>query len=366
MRHSCMNIDSITLELTASCNYNCCYCYQYRTNEKIHRDDLKKALDFFVPHLNEGGYINFFGGEPLLEFNNIKWAHTYLEKKRDNPPKKIRFSTSTNGSLITPDMLELFSKYKYEVLLSFDGLAQEQERHPDSYQTIKDVITKTLKFPEIQLETNSVFTSRTIHQASDSLKNIADLGVRDIDYSLNSMETWTDTQLDSYEAEMEKILEWMAEYYDRTKHIPIGSFREEDSDKQSELFKCYAAVDRIAVAPDLTVWGCPRIADHFLGKPEKPDYDKYSLGILEDFINNHIEILNEKTPVHEHLRMDHFWTEKKLCAQCGEVNDCSECPFSAQYVHSIIGKIPSWKCRIRKIEKSAKRRFQQMIKYRVS
>lgn len=354
-----MKFEALTIEVTASCNFTCNYCYQKKLKRRLSNNDIKKSLDFFYPYLENDCYINFFGGEPLLEIENIRWALEYIGKKEKKNPKNLRFSTTTNGSLITDNILELFNKYKFEILLSFDGLAQEVERQPGSFQKTVDIIKKIQEYPDINLETNSVFTTKTIHLLFNSIKYISDLGIPNISHTLNSMETWSDKSLAIYQIQLQKVSKWLANHDKTGNFIPVNIFNNE-SERESGIFGCTAGGDRIAIAPDSTIWGCHRIADYYLGNEKKPDYKKYCFGTLNDFIKNHKIIYNKKLLEHSHFQMDHFWTDKKLCAQCEEVIRCVRCPFSFPCNQLIIGKIPSWVCEMKRIEGKTRLDYHRM------
>lgn len=119
-----------TICVTHNCNLNCIYCYQkHDCNNKMTLDTAKIVIDRIfdiVPDDTSGVEINFIGGEPLLEFNLIKEivAYTCSKDRKD----KFLFFASTNGTILTNEMKDWFTKHKdYFVLgLSLDGTRETQ------------------------------------------------------------------------------------------------------------------------------------------------------------------------------------------------------------------------------------------------
>lgn len=131
------NITQITLQVTQQCNFRCSYC-PYTTaefdNNREHGSKImsmetaKKAIDFFAEHSIEQDSvcIGFYGGEPLLSFNLIKEAVDYAEKIFLG--KEISFTLTTNGSLLTDDVLNFISKHNFHFMISLDGPPETHNR----------------------------------------------------------------------------------------------------------------------------------------------------------------------------------------------------------------------------------------------
>jgi uncharacterized protein len=125
-----MEISNLTFIVTDDCNFNCSYCFQKKEKKTINNATIKTAVDFFYPFLkgNDHIYIGFYGGEPLLAYEKIKYATILLLEKNKAGNKKIKFSVTTNGSLLTDEILDFFNRHQFIVMLSFDGLAQDKGR----------------------------------------------------------------------------------------------------------------------------------------------------------------------------------------------------------------------------------------------
>ena len=113
-----------TLSLTHRCNLACKYCYG---GEKFSRDmspsTVKKAIDFAFETAGKNSEVefNFFGGEPLLRFDLIEKAISYIrnhEGKLENP---VSFSITTNGTLINDYIISVVDRENINLCISLDG-----------------------------------------------------------------------------------------------------------------------------------------------------------------------------------------------------------------------------------------------------
>ena len=121
-------IKAMCLHVAHTCNLNCEYCFagqgRYHGKDAIMSFEVgKKALDFLVE--NSGSRhnleVDFFGGEPLVNFNVVKELVKYarsIEKERN---KHFRFTLTTNGVLLNDDVIDFLNKEMDNVVLSLDG-----------------------------------------------------------------------------------------------------------------------------------------------------------------------------------------------------------------------------------------------------
>ena len=124
------NMRKITLQITQMCNLRCSYCpyttsigQRSHSNKVMSLETAKKALVFLRDHSVDSSDVSvgFYGGEPLLEMNNLKLlvnlANDILKGK------KITFSITTNGTVIDDQFLNFIYKNKdqFSILISLDG-----------------------------------------------------------------------------------------------------------------------------------------------------------------------------------------------------------------------------------------------------
>ncbi len=125
--------NNMMLILTEGCNLRCSYCYErtnaYNLRKRMSWQTAKKAVDLFfnqVPDKMEHTSISFFGGEPALEFDLMKKLIEYSYDHRTIRGylgNKNNYKINTNGTILTNDMFDLYSRlgHKLKIIISVDG-----------------------------------------------------------------------------------------------------------------------------------------------------------------------------------------------------------------------------------------------------
>ncbi len=315
-----------------------------------------------MPKLTQNYHFNFYGGEPLLSFNLIRKTVSLLNKKNREFKKRASYSITTNGSLITEEIIQFFNKHKFSVELSFDGLAQDVLRKKGSFKKTVSIVEELLNYPDIDLEVNSVFTPTTVDYFSESIKFIMDLGVSSIQFSLSIIKPWNQASLLKLANEMRKLRKILVDYYRREDNIPVIDFREEPG---TGIFYCAAGKDRMAITPEEEIWGCVLFPDYFKGKENSPEYQKFYFGLLDNFIGNHKNIYPRILSNYARLSVDNFSASRLGCFLCPELENCEACPINASFSGNPLGEMPSHLCKIQKIKIKEKEKFRiEIQKYR--
>jgi len=283
---------------------------------------------------------------------------SFLNEKNKAFKKRANYSITTNGSLITEEIIQFFNKHKFSVELSFDGLAQEVLRNKGSFKKTVSIIEELLNCPDIELEVNSVFAQTTVDYISDSLKFIMDLGVPSINFSLSIIKPWNQVSLQKLENEMIKLVKILVSNFKRKGNIPVVNFREESD---TGIFYCAAGKDRMAITPDEEIWGCVLFPDYFKGKEHSLEYQKFYFGALDDFIENHKNIYPRIFSNYARLSVDNFSASGLGCFLCPELENCEACPINASFSGNPLGEMPSHLCKIQKIKIKEKENFRREI-----
>ena len=121
-------VKSMCLNVAHDCNLRCEYCFaakgDFGCGKKLMPLEVgKKAIDFLIEHSKERRNLelDFFGGEPLMNFDVVKQVVEYARSQEEKHNKKFRFTMTTNGLLLTDDIIEYLNKEMYNVVLSLDG-----------------------------------------------------------------------------------------------------------------------------------------------------------------------------------------------------------------------------------------------------
>ena len=123
-------INFITLQITQSCNLRCSYCvysgkYKNRNHSQktMSRETAQKAIDYYINHSKDTKSlsIGFYGGEPLLCMEMIKYCVEYADKNAEG--REIRYSITTNGTLFNDKSIQYLIDHDFHLIISLDGPA---------------------------------------------------------------------------------------------------------------------------------------------------------------------------------------------------------------------------------------------------
>lgn len=135
-------LNQLILSISYACNFRCKYCFygdaypESREHQGVLMsfDVAKKAIDDFMQHIVAAKDYNprrkfsimFYGGEPLLNFPVLKRCVTYFEEKYAG--WNAYFQITTNGYLLTDEIIDFIIAHDIGVSVSFDGPKSEQDR----------------------------------------------------------------------------------------------------------------------------------------------------------------------------------------------------------------------------------------------
>ena len=154
------DLRQISLNVTHKCNLNCDYCYGEDGSyggPAVHmsRDTAKQAIDFLLRQSadSDSVRVTIFGGEPLLNYDLVKYIIGYAKKQALKHNKKVYFGMTTNGVLLDEDKIDFLIKEKVDMTFSFDGPQEVQDKNrPFKSQKKKSsydlIYPKILKFIE--------------------------------------------------------------------------------------------------------------------------------------------------------------------------------------------------------------------------
>ena len=340
-------ISSLTLVLSDKCNFSCRYCPQQKGKNTLKLEDILDFLDLLRPRLAGEVWLGFYGGEPLLSWPLVKKTVAYAEKNSKN---KFRFTLTTNGSLVKKEHILFFKKHHFDLVLSYDGLAQKN-RDARSLPAVEAALKNLQQHYPDGYTINSVFTPRTMPLLAASMEELLRQGHLRLQYSLDTCVPWKKAELEALAKQLDRLVKIGMETRQKNGKMPLENFKENE---KRGTFACFAGRDRLALLPDRTVWGCYLFYDLLGHDPANPDYARYCFGKLKEFIAMPARALAAKAANYAELRQDYFFSEKKeLCGLCDDLERCAVCPAVAALATRTPGVIPSWTCRIRKITRAA-------------
>lgn len=128
-------IKSMCLNVAHDCNLRCEYCFASKGDFGGERKLMplevgKKAIDFLIEH-SAGRHnleMDFFGGEPLMNFDVVKELVAYARSLEKEHNKNFRFTITTNGLLLDDDKIEFINREMSNCVLSLDGRKEVNDR----------------------------------------------------------------------------------------------------------------------------------------------------------------------------------------------------------------------------------------------
>lgn len=147
-------LKALCLHIAHDCNMCCKYCFagegEYSGDRSLMSFEVgKKALDFLIEQSGsrKNLEVDFFGGEPLLNFDVVKQLVAYARSIEKEKGKNFRFTLTTNGVLLNDEVMEWANKECYNVVLSLDGRKETNDR---MRRTRNDKGTYDLILPKFQ------------------------------------------------------------------------------------------------------------------------------------------------------------------------------------------------------------------------
>lgn len=213
-------VKALCLHIAHDCNLACRYCFaeegEYHGRRALMSYEVgKKALDFLIA--NSGSRknleVDFFGGEPLMNWQVVKDLVKYGREQEKLHNKKFRFTLTTNGVLLNDEVMEFCNKEMGNVVLSVDGRKEVHDymrpfrKGAGSYDLI---MPKFQKFAESRNQdkyyVRGTFTHHNLDFSKDVL-HLADLGFKQI-----SVEPVVAADTEEYAIREEDIPQIMEEY----------------------------------------------------------------------------------------------------------------------------------------------------------
>ena len=214
------------LNLTLNCNLKCSYCFVNKENQTMKLQTIYDTIDMMAQNYEkkneilgnvlkdneEQCYLVFFGGEPMLEYNNIIKAVDYANNKY---PKLFQYSITTNGTLLTKEKIDFFKKNNFNIVISIDGDKETQDynrpfknENGSSFDKIQPILSYALeKFPDMVFR--STISREKCNKMFENYLFAEKIGYKNYfcipDY-LNS--DWTEEEINILSQEMRKIFNY--------------------------------------------------------------------------------------------------------------------------------------------------------------
>lgn len=318
-------IKSMCLNIAHDCNLRCEYCFaaqgDFGHGRKLMPFEVgKAAIDFLIKHSanRHNLELDFFGGEPLMNFDVVKQVVEYARSVEKEHNKNFRFTITTNGVLLDDDSIDFINREMSNVVLSLDGRKEVNDRlrptvnKKGSYDIIVPKYQKLVEARgDKEYYVRGTFTKYNLDFADDVM-HLNELGFDQI-----SVEpVVTDPELPY--ALTEKDLPAIAEEYEKLSKLLIERKKNGtgfnffhfmiDLDQGPCAIKrlrgCSCGNEYVAVTPEGDIYPCHQ----FVGM------DEWKMGsVLDDSVNIEMKKMFSKANIYS----------KEECADCWAKFYCS-------------------------------------------
>ncbi len=178
-------VKALCLHVAHTCNLNCAYCFASQGKYKGERAIMslevgKRALDFLVENsgTRHNLEVDFFGGEPLMNFDMLKELVAYARSIEKQHNKNFRFTLTTNGLNIDDDVIEFANKEMSNVVLSLDGRKEIHDRFRVDYKgngSWERIVPKFQKLVQARGGKDYYMRGTFTHANPDFLKDIREM-----------------------------------------------------------------------------------------------------------------------------------------------------------------------------------------------
>ncbi len=338
-------VKALCLHVAHTCNLNCSYCFA--AQGKFHGkaglmsfETGKRALDFLIENsgTRRNLEVDFFGGEPLMNFEVCKQLVAYARSIEKEKGKNFRFTLTTNGIGITDEVIEWANKECYNVVLSLDGRKEVNDRFRKDIRgngSYDRIVPKFQKLVDARggqgYYMRGTFTHHNTDFTNDLFHMADDLGFTELSADPSSPEALTEEDLPKLFQQYELLATDMIRREKEGKPITFYHYMI-DLQHGPCIYKrisgCGSGTEYMAVTP----WGDLYPCHQFVGE------EKYKLGNVWDGVTN-TELRDEFKLCNVYARPD--------CADCWARLYCSGgCAANALHATGDIHGIYEYGCRV--------------------
>ena len=294
-------IKAMCLHISHDCNLRCKYCFastgDFGKGRKLMPFEVgKAAIDFLLEKSvgRENLEVDFFGGEPLMNFVVVKQIVEYARSKEEEYHKNFRFTITTNGMLLDDDTIDYINKEMYNVVLSIDGRKEVNDRmrvRVDGSGCYDRILPKFKKLVDgrgdKEYYVRGTYTKYNLDFSEDVMHlyeaGFDEISVEPVIESPEEAYAITEEDLDQIYAEYDKLVDRIGAIRKNGKHINFFHFMI-DLDQGPCVIKrlrgCGSGNEYVSITPDGDIYPCHQFVGH----------DEYKMGNIEEgTFNNDIK-----------------------------------------------------------------------------
>lgn len=332
--HSSMDdrdyIKAICLNVIHGCNLRCKYCFADEGEYHGHggvmsAETAKKAIDYVIKRSGprKNIEIDLFGGEPTLIMDTIKEIIQYAREHEKEWNKNVRFTMTTNATLLTPEMMDFMDKEMGNIILSLDGRKEVNDKvriKPDNSGSYDNIIPNIKEMIKRRTKGKTYYVRGTFTRENtdfyEDVMAMVNEGFREL--SIEPVVLENGHPLSLREEDLEEIFENYDKLYeDMAKRKREGKdefkFYHFNIDLQGgpcvykRISGCGAGFEYVAITPQGDVYPCHQ----FVGKEE------FRLGnIYEDTFDGELSKKFKKAHIYNKPKCRECWAKFYCSGGC--------------------------------------------------
>ncbi len=220
---------NFTIYMTTDCNFRCSYCYEkYENTYHLNENSVIEILDYIFQYGDDEAInLNFMGGEPLLKKELIYKAVDYIKCKY--PSRYVKYSITTNGSLLDDNFIFFMKENSFDIRLSFDGDKSTHDLNRTLVSGIscyEKIVENIYKIKRIGLDftVRMTITQNTIPHMYENICYLHENGFNNIAMIMDIYLSLTDTLKEQFANEINKITDYYIQEYNKGTKIMIDQF----------------------------------------------------------------------------------------------------------------------------------------------
>ena len=258
----------VAFHLTHHCNLACPYCYAgAKSRGRMDDETAESAIRFALAEARDRGVgrldVIFFGGEPLLELDLLcRICDRFAEAASG---VEVSFSLSTNGVLLTPEVIERLAGRRIYVSLSLDGPPEVHDRQRPfpggrgSSAALAEAAPRLLRWNPCA-EARCVITPSSANVADRSVRWIAGMGFAYISTALDYSADWNRESLGEFEASLRRLADWYCARTEAGDPLYVSCFDERIRTRTDEPLRgcdrCGVGLRQYSIAPSGRLYPC--------------------------------------------------------------------------------------------------------------
>lgn len=271
-------VKALCLNVAHKCNMKCRYCFaaqgDFGRGESLMSVEVgRQAIDFLLEQSGGIGRVevDFFGGEPLLNFRLVRDLVAYGNEQAARRGKQIHFTLTTNASLLNNEIIDFILENELSVVLSLDGRQKTNDLNRvlkngnGTYEMVLPRIKELVNREPASYYVRGTFTRETLDFAED-FRHLADMGFNSISLepAVGADKDFAIKEADLPEIllQYEKLAELVWHYHQKEKPVNFFHFNldlQKGPCMAKRITGCGAGVEYLAVTPEGDFYPCHQL-----------------------------------------------------------------------------------------------------------